>query len=228
MPLNRVQFDSKNDVNVLGSLAAPNLVARQGTTAPINLSSSSSVLGTGMDLITPTSVAGDGLLSLSGSSVSFQGSRSVSVNGCFNSTYDNYKIVLNQDISEGNQNLFIRFRSAGIPNSSSTYSSAILIIGSSVTGGSGGQLTSSGIIGKVTSSLAAGANATIDVCSPFINQMTTYTSATGSAFFATGQTEMYYIYGTQLSRTSFDGFTIFSSSSFLLTGSLRIYGYRNQ
>jgi hypothetical protein len=227
MPLNRVQFDSNNNVNVVGGLTAPNLVARQGTTGPIDLSSSSSVLGTGMDLITPTGVAGDGLLSLSGGNVSFQGSRSVSINGCFNSTYDNYKIVLNQNISEGNENLFMRFRSAGITNSSATYSHAILIVSSSVTGGNS-TLGSSGIIGKITSPLYAGANATIDVCSPFINQMTTYTSATGSAAFATGQIEMYYIYGTQLSRTSFDGFTIFSSSSWLLTGSLRIYGYRNQ
>ena len=75
MPLNRVQFDSNNNVNIVGGLTAPNLVARQGTTSPINLSSSSSVTGTGMDLITPASIGGDGLLSLSGGNIAFQNTK---------------------------------------------------------------------------------------------------------------------------------------------------------
>ena len=227
MPLNRVQFDSNNNVNVVGGLTAPNLVARQGTAGPIDLSSSPSVLGTGMDLITPASIGGDGLLSLSGGNIAFQSSKIINVNKSFSSLYDNYKIILNVNGAPGYGNINLRLRSAGTDISSSTYSYSQIYF-TSIVGGTRTLLTTSLVVGYAIGTPNIGTNFVIDMCSPFINQATSYNSLGGYADIAGTNIEVDHYYGTQLSTTSFDGFTLYTDNARAMNGSLRIYGYRNQ
>lgn len=72
----------------------------------------------GLKLITPTSVAGAGV-SLSGAKVVFTAATSVSVNGVFDSTYDNYLLVLRGTTVSGSGYDF-RLRAAGIDNSTAS------------------------------------------------------------------------------------------------------------
>lgn len=214
MPLNRVQFDSNNNVNVVGGLTAPNLVARQGTTGPINLSSSPSVLGTGMDLITPTSVVGSGV-TLSGGQVSFNAATTVSVNGCFSNVYDNYQIVLRITGSTG-INAFMRLRAFGsdtLTNYVSTWSQ----LGASYVSGTSTAYFEYGILRAVTG------NYILNLSGPNLTATTSLTSQ-GTDHNATSAGMI--CNGRQIDPTQFDGFSLFSNTG-NSTGTIRVYGLRN-
>ena len=78
--------------------------------------------GFGLVLIKPSTVV-NGTDNGKGT-VSFTGQSTVSLNGCFNSTYDNYKIVFEADSSSGTGDIKIRFRTSGADNTSNVYYSA--------------------------------------------------------------------------------------------------------
>ena len=66
----------------------------------------------GMRLIVPSSVA-NGTISSSGA-VSFTAQSSVSLNGCFSSTYDNYRILIDLSTTSGAGNaITIQWRASG-------------------------------------------------------------------------------------------------------------------
>jgi len=76
----------------------------------------------GSRLIVPTSVAvgsGSGSVGTSGA-VTFSGASSISLNGCFSSAYDNYKILLELTGSTNNV-ATMRMRVGGVDNSSANY-----------------------------------------------------------------------------------------------------------
>ena len=217
MPLNRVQFDSNNNVNVVGGLTAPNLVARQGTTGPINFSSSSSVLGTGMDLITPTSVVG---ATLSGGEVSFTAATIVSMNGCFTSTYQNYRVVLSQTAQSAGAMNYMRFRAAGADTSTSTY---LYVYGrnsstvNDVVGGTAAQFQT------FYADATRASHGTIDI---FRANSSANAGIRGQTFGVDGSFVAYNIGGLCTQATAHDGFTIYPNSG-NITGTLRVYGLRN-
>jgi hypothetical protein len=81
LKLNYLQHPSSSTTNI--TLASTGAVAVNGA-----------MTGAGLDLITPTSIAySGGSASVSGGAVTFSAASTVSVNNCFSSTYDNYRIV---------------------------------------------------------------------------------------------------------------------------------------
>jgi hypothetical protein len=77
----------------------------------------------GMKLIVPSSVAvgsGSGSIATQGT-VTFSGASSISLNGCFSSTYDNYQIVISIDANSAISDNYLRMRASGTDNSESQY-----------------------------------------------------------------------------------------------------------
>ncbi len=178
----------------------------------------------GMDLMTPTSVAGSGV-TLSGGQVSFSAATAVSVNGCFTSTYDNYVIRAQVTTMSLSQYTQMRLRAAGTDNSSSNY----YFNGYSVNSSSATGVSVSRSIGLVTSFEVIQTStddtfANINVSGPMqaflttVQWNTTMVNATDMQHNNAG--------GRMSVTTAYDGFSFIPSAG-ALTGTLRVYGMRN-
>ena len=148
-----------------------------------------------------------------------------SVNNCFSATYLNYKVVFSNLTSGDSSNLLLRLRVGGTDNTSSVYSSIV-----SGSNGSSGTYTN-GIVSQSASSFALtygndyanGQTIAFDMFSPFAAKNTQY----GLGNAVNGENAFFwFIAGIHKSTTSFDGFTIFPTSS-TLAGTYKIYGYAN-
>ena len=172
----------------------------------------------GMDLITPTSVAGSGV-TLSGGQVSFTAATAVSVNGCFTTTYDNYLLRFN-GVSSADTNCTLRMRASGTDNSAASY-------GYSLLQGVSGAASSSQATGQTSVQQALinteGFHAAIDVYSPALAANTRFQSNGGKN---TGTPYLAAFLGFHAVASAFDGLTVLPASG-NITGSLRIYGLRN-
>lgn len=178
----------------------------------------------GMDLITPTSVAGSGV-TLSGGAISFSASTTVSVNGCFSANYLNYLVVLS---STHLANVPIRFRMrlAGTDASGATDYRTGWIISTSGAAIDGSTAASNGAAsGYIMQHSFDGntvANSTFG--SPFVAAPTNVVSSVIASSLS--RTDGGSTYSQHILGTSYDGLTILPASG-SITGTLRIYGLRN-
>jgi hypothetical protein len=174
----------------------------------------------GLRLITPTS-ADNGTVGASGA-VTFSGVASVSLNGVFSSTYDNYKIILDV-VSSGSTALNTRLRVSGADNSTSNYN--VQYAGFSNT------TTTAGRIATGTSwNINGGQNVSrcfyeFTMTNPFATQLTQSFINMSLDYNGTG-----IVTGLQslgfAATTSFTGLTFYPSSG-TITGTVRVYGYKN-
>ena len=89
----------------------------------------------GLKLIVPTSVAGSGVSVSATGKVTFTAATTVSVNGCFTSSYDNYLIVMRMKASSGNPNIQVRMRASGSDATGSNYTRQYLTADSTTVAG---------------------------------------------------------------------------------------------
>ena len=176
----------------------------------------------GLAKIVPTSVAvgsGSGSVDSNGN-VTFSGVSSVSLNGCFSSSYDNYFITLDdliKDTGAGDLQIYLRLRVSGTDSSTGYYWGQHYSLWGSSTGGQGNLNNGSYFV-------AAGANNTIKSSSliwlqnPFTTKMTDFQT------LQTRQDASSYAGGYNSATTSYTGFSIVTASN-LLTGTIRVYGY---
>ena len=195
------------------SAASPNIVLDSAGKVTFG----GAVAGAGMDLITPTSVAGTGV-TVSGGAVSFSASTSLSVNGCFTSTYQNYFILMNFVAAAATPSVSWRYRAAGTDYSGATYSNQSGVDNGSVTQGARTQTQTSNAMGDINT---VRTHAVIHVFGPQDATQTTLNIRRGY-----GDILQLTYYNLETTSTSYDGFSIIMSSS-NFTGTLRIYGYRN-
>jgi len=170
-------------------------------------------------MLSPTSVAGTGV-SLSGGKVSFTSASSVSVNGCFSSAYSKYRIIINPKYSSTSDTLRMRFRANGTDNSSAYFTHSIYTTQNGGPSRAYDSNLSNGYIGWVAD---ISWDLNMEVHNPFAADYTSWTSLAngiGSNSAVVGT-----LWGMHNVQSSFDGFTIFPPSG-SITGSLRIYGYR--
>jgi len=170
----------------------------------------------GMDLITPTSVAGSGV-SLSGGQVTFTAASTASINGCFTATYDNYVIFLSTTLSAAVA-LNFRLRVAGVDSSAAIYSRNYFLSRTVATGGAHVNATSQILnLGEDTSLQVF----KLEVFGPAIAAYThTFTQNKNN------YTELNIQGMSHAAATAYDGFTLFPASG-TFTGTLRVYGLRN-
>lgn len=175
----------------------------------------------GMELLTPTSIAKTGPTSTAtinaNGSVTYAYCDTLSLNGVFSSTYDNYMVVV-RGTEIGQTDVGMRLRASGTDNvTASSYTYQRLLVDG---------LTEQGVRSVSTVAIVATAAAVtrngwvLDLWGPFLAQPTAFRSTTVSDI-SNGQIQDYA--GTHNQSTSYDGITL-SGISNPLHGLLAVYG----
>jgi hypothetical protein len=171
----------------------------------------------GLAIVTPTSIANSGgSASASGGAVTFTGVSSISLNGVFSATYENYRIVFTSTSGSTIQTSF-RLRAAGSDNSSSYFYNLIE---------AGGGVSNSPATGATSARTGYAATTvsfnSFDVSQPFLSVVTNYA---GNYLTQVGNYTGLCA-GGHNNAASYDGITFLPASS-TLTGTVRVYGYKN-
>lgn len=177
----------------------------------------------GMVLLTPTSIAHSGTSASIGANgqVTFTAVTSLSLNGVFTGTYDNYVLVLECVIATSGQNLSYRLRSSGTDATTSNYVRQYLQAnGVSV---DAGRDTAQNVakLGFLNTTLKNGIYATI--YGPFLTQPTASRSNGVSSLNSALLREEA---STHSLSASYDGITIIPDAN-NITGTVSIYGVRS-
>ena len=213
----------------MSTIASTNIKHPSSATNNITLASTGAVAvngsmtGAGLDLITPTSIAySGGSASVSGGQITFSGISSISLNGCFSSTYENYRIIIRASHPSG-EYLNARLRSSGTDNTASSYQyNSQQAFNTSWTALRAGA--ASATIGDFGYFHSTSAGLFCDISGPALTAPTSWIY-TGSYFTGTTHSSLY---GATIhsASTSFDGITFYPLSS-TITGTIRVYGYKN-
>ena len=190
--------------------------------------------------LAPPAVAPDGVLSLpSGTgtiatqdyaasagglvhinTTTFSAVSSVSLNDVFSATFNNYRIVAKFVTSSYALPVFFRYRVGGVDNTSTaTYLTR---------GGDQGAFISAAVDAsefRVCSGYPGGNYFTMDSLDPFASQYTTGGFNSSATLIGVADTARFGSF-THASNTSFDGFTLYTTSG-TTTGTVRVYGYKN-
>ena len=175
-----------------------------------------------LSIITPTSIANSGgTASASGGQVTFSGVNSVSLNGVFSATYDNYLVWIEADFAGGSRTGRLRLRASGSDNTTSNYRSGYMYSGFS--GSSTSNDNRNGVdywVGYYSTSTES-TSQTLFISSPNLSKFTRFGSTFGindaNAHFS----------GVFVATTAFDGITFFPETVDTFTGKIRVYGYAN-
>jgi hypothetical protein len=148
----------------------------------------------------------------------------ISINNCFTSAYENYKIIMNVSayaVTDGN--IGLRLRVGGV-DTSVNYQSQRL-------GGQGGTpFASTNVLGTDEMYFGSIIQATprtiitADIASPQIATPTSMNNQFGLRDVVNGN-NVIIGFGFQSDSTAFDGFTLISTQN--MTGTIRVYGYQN-
>ena len=165
--------------------------------------------------------ASSGLVFIAGGTIS----DTTSVDNCFSATYLNYKIVFSNLVSGASSAVKLRMRASGSDDTNSLYSFANFgqdtSTGSEINLGTGRDTTS--FLLGYGNNFTNGQSLSIDFFSPQTAKNTHY----GPGVFWNDEKDYAgFIAGIHKSTTSFDGFTIFPTTS-TLAGTFKVYGYAN-
>lgn len=172
----------------------------------------------GMNLITPTSVVGG---TFNGGNISFSAASSISVNGVFSSLYDNYKLIF-RTLSTTNTELNMRLRSSGT-DAITNYIWQYVYAGitSIATAGSTATYGQIAYIGSFNNNISE-----MILSGPALASNTSYVCLTAYMNSASSVRQENW-YGVHTTATAYDGATFYNNPG-TMTGTLRIYGMRNQ
>ena len=171
--------------------------------------------------------ASAGLMYIAGTA--FTAGSAISVNNCFTSEYDNYRMTLTLTAVSVDLSIRMRLRAAGSDNSTTNYDSQLLYTANGFVGGQQNTGTSGntqwGLFGTIESDQPTASHMIADIVGP---NLTAYTKISGSGVLYGTDTLTYaYLLGNLFkATTSFDGFSLLTSTG-TISGSVRIYGYRN-
>lgn len=173
-------------------------------------------------LTLPTDSVQPGLVLIANQSVT--AASSVAFNNCFNSTYSNYRIVVDSVGSTSSAaSMSLQFRTSGTAYSSANYYRWTIY------GANSTALAANWVAGTssafFTSTADHAGHGAVDVIQPFSSTIKTSWSG---AYYSIGSvaSDWGWTNGAVLVTNSFDGFALTASSG-TFTGSVRIYGYRN-
>ena len=182
----------------------------------------------GLVLITPTSIAKTGGSSTAtigtNGSVTFTLCESISLNGVFSSTYDNYMVVARSDSgSGGSQNVIFRLRLSGTDASGANYTWQWLQADGTTVNGVRTSSATNARVGLYAENTKVSGSA-FYLFGPFLSQATAMRSKT-----AGGYLNAYLIdyVATHSLTTSYDGFTMTSETAgSTFGGRISVYGLR--
>lgn len=149
----------------------------------------------------------------------FSAVTSVSLNNVFTSTYENYRLIFNGTTSAASVGLLMRYRASGTDATGSVYSFGESFTSATTTGFSTGSASATnGRLTNIYAGFKCGVAADIYSPNANIEKSLAFVSSSGDAFF--------YGFTRCTSTTQFDGLTIYPASG-NITGSIRVYGYKN-
>lgn len=176
----------------------------------------------GMVLLKPTSIAHAGTSASIGANgqVTFTAVTSLSLNGVFSATYDNYVVSLRHNGS-ADTGIALRMRASGTDATGNNYTFQLLSADGTAVSASRTSSTNLGVIGIV--SIAQRGGDVSYVYGPFLAQPTAVRTVSARSVIDAA----IYDYATTHSlSTSYDGFTAFPASG-NMTGALQVYGLRS-
>lgn len=187
-------------------------------------------LGSGLNIVTPTSIANSGgSASLSGGAVTFTGVNSISLNGIFSATYRNYRCMLELTSVSANTSLYLRWRASGADRTGSNYYYATWGVyssnGSGVNTSGEGQSQASFTQSLINTSQPH--NFSFDIWTPYSStNESSFTHVSRTRSYASAYTSAYVGTAAYSVSDQNDGMTIYPASG-TMTGTLRVYGYQN-
>jgi len=213
-------YDGDSWEPVASALVGP--TGSTGTTGPTGPTGSNAVVG--LSMVVPTGVAvgsGSGSVDANGA-VTFSGASSVSLNGCFNSTYDNYTVQVIFTAVSSNPFVQLRFRDGTGDISGANYGYRQSNFSSAGSGNDTNEVGRTQTLAYLTAQTLADTFATnLDIFSPNLAQKTQGVSQgtvqVGNSFVGA------FAYNT---TAQFTGLSIISSAG-TFTGTIRVYGYKN-
>lgn len=172
----------------------------------------------GLVPVAPASVAGTGVVAGAGGLVTFTAATAVSLNGCFTSSYRNYKVLIEVTSRSAASFSTLLYRSAGT-NLVTGYDANRVIWAAA---GSSGQLANNPDIPLASGNFPK-QNYEVELRMPQLSQQSGY-SARIVEFQAAGAPTIVTVDGSTRSTAAQDGFT-FSATAGTMTGTLKVYGY---
>ena len=176
----------------------------------------------GLKLIVPTSITNSGgsaSVSASGK-VTFTAATSVSVNGCFTATYDNYLVVFSGKDGSGSASVEMYMRASSSDATGSNYVWQRLTASSTSVSGERQSSQSVTRAGVVTNTVPSGFH--LYLYGPYLAQPTAARSVTAGA---NSGALIQDFASTHSLSTAYDGFTLRrEGGSANITGALTIYG----
>lgn len=195
----------------------PGNIRLWGTSGYVELAAPSTAANQVLTL--PTDTVQPGMVLISSQTVS--SASSISLNNCFSSTYLNYKFIWDGSVSSSS-GVYFRLRSSGTDLSSSVYYAHQMYQTDAAGPSRWYGPASSGIIFDTGDSKTCISG---DIFSPFANTPTIITSSLFT--LRSALTNVIGTYSGAINNSiSYDGMSLVGISN-TLTGSLRIYGYRN-
>jgi hypothetical protein len=183
---------------------------------PLTLAGTPAING----LAVPTDTLSSGLVLIT--SQTFSAASTVSVNNCFTSTYENYRLQVSVSSHSATGSFYIRFRAAGTDTSTSTYTWG--------NGRAGRTSLSDGGGSSSATSFSFGYNTTGTPCHFSFDVFRGNTSASaglaGNNYSTDAGPIAAFFGGICTQATAHDGLTIYPASG-TMTGTIRVYGYRN-
>jgi hypothetical protein len=177
----------------------------------------------GMKLIVPSSISvgsGSGSVDSNGK-ITFTSASSISIDNCFSSTYDNYRIIFDC-VTSGTQNITFQFRnSSGNVTASNYLFQNILGSSTTVSAGRASGQSSFELLYQAVGAVAI----TMDIFEPFATDYTRIVSQSGRDLSGTTPA-LFSVVGGYNQTTSLTGIT-FANSAGNITGNIRVYGYKN-
>lgn len=173
--------------------------------------------------IIPTTVAGTGVALGTNGQVTITAATTASINGCFTSTYDNYRVVLNVTTASTANNVGWRLRASGTDDSGADYDWTDTVnSGSAVSSVASAAQTSWVGFNPASSTIAV---YDFDFFSPALSVQT---SAKGTIHIPKAAAVPAFANTVLTHRlsTAYDGFTLIPSTG-TFTGTVRVYGYNN-
>ena len=151
---------------------------------------------------------------------SFSSVGSININNCFSSLYSNYKVITNLRTST-TASVFARMRASGVDVSANYRNQRLWSYGT--TTGSSSSTNDTGINGNYNvQPLTEYGEFNMDIYSPYLVERTRVLSI----WTCTDASETNFINSVLANTSQYDGISFITSTG-TITGTVRVYGYRN-
>ena len=215
--VDNLELDSSGNVSVYGVGDVATALAAKAPLASPALTGTPTVNGTAI-----TALSGVVLIA----SESFSAASSISVNNCFSSTYDNYLLLLSLTGGTTEGIIGLRLRASGSDATGANYDFQNLSATSTTV--SGARTTASTLSRfSFFDNGDPGAMTVLNMYGPAIAAPTFYISQTTTRIDGADAIRVINDSGRHSLSTAYDGISIICQSTGNITGTVRIYGYKN-